>query len=116
MIEFDDRVKEIIGGDLRCDDISTVQVNEGLLCNQKCTHCHLTASPRRREIMGWETKEDILRVAGHIQCDLGDITVGAPGHIKNFDQKMLSKRGIVTSKHCFGCTAGSGSSCGGALI
>ena len=26
------------------------------------------------------------------------------------------QRRIVTGNHCFGCTAGSGSSCGGALV
>lgn len=78
MNEFDDRVKEVIGSNLRCDDISTLQVNAGLLCNQECMHCHLAASPQRREIMGWETMEDVLRVAGDIHCDLVDITGGAP--------------------------------------
>jgi hypothetical protein len=29
---------------------------------------------------------------------------------------VLSKRKIATADHCFGCTAGHGSSCGGALI
>jgi radical SAM/Cys-rich protein len=40
---------------------------------------------------------------------------GAPDHISRFDPAVLKKRGIVTGRHCFGCTAGSGSSCGGAL-
>jgi radical SAM/Cys-rich protein len=37
-------------------------------------------------------------------------------HILKFDQSMLSAREIVTADHCFGCTAGHGSSCGGALL
>jgi len=41
---------------------------------------------------------------------------GAPDHIKNFKPGDLMKRRIVTGDHCFGCTAGSGSSCGGALV
>ncbi len=40
---------------------------------------------------------------------------GAPDHIIRFDPSVLKKRRIVTGEHCFGCTAGSGSSCGGAL-
>ena len=40
---------------------------------------------------------------------------GAPTHIKAFDRRMLSHRRLVTGKHCFGCTAGCGSSCRGAL-
>lgn len=34
-------------------------------------------------------------------------------HIENFNLKILLDREIVTKKHCFGCTAGAGSSCGG---
>lgn len=41
---------------------------------------------------------------------------GAPDHIMDFDPSILSERRIVTGIHCFGCTAGSGSSCGGALV
>ncbi len=40
---------------------------------------------------------------------------GAPDHILDFDPSALVERRIVTGDHCFGCTAGSGSSCGGAL-
>jgi radical SAM/Cys-rich protein len=40
---------------------------------------------------------------------------GAPDHIKDFNPEELRVRRIVTGEHCFGCTAGSGSSCGGAL-
>lgn len=38
---------------------------------------------------------------------------GAPSHLREFDISMLSKRQIVTGIHCYGCTAGAGSSCGG---
>jgi radical SAM/Cys-rich protein len=43
------------------------------------------------------------------------INHGAPDHIDAFDQDALAKRVIVTGPHCLGCTAGAGSSCGGAL-
>ncbi len=39
----------------------------------------------------------------------------APQHINDFDVGALRTRRIVTRDYCFGCTAGSGSSCGGAL-
>ena len=38
----------------------------------------------------------------------------APRHIADFDLAALEARAIVTGRHCFGCTAGAGSSCGGA--
>lgn len=40
----------------------------------------------------------------------------APSHIKDFDAVALSNRNIVINQHCYGCTAGSGSSCGGATV
>ncbi len=39
----------------------------------------------------------------------------SPQWIKDFNLPNLEHRPIVTGSHCYGCTAGSGSSCGGAL-
>jgi len=39
-----------------------------------------------------------------------------PRHIDELDPSVLEGRPIVTGEHCFGCTAGCGSSCGGALV
>jgi len=36
-------------------------------------------------------------------------------HIRDFSPDWLNQRAIVTGRHCFGCTAGAGSSCGGAI-
>jgi radical SAM/Cys-rich protein len=36
-------------------------------------------------------------------------------HISEFEPSRFLSRRIVTADHCFGCTAGAGSSCGGAL-
>lgn len=43
------------------------------------------------------------------------VDYGAPLHIRHFDPERLHHRRIVTRNHCYGCTAGSGSSCGGAV-
>jgi radical SAM/Cys-rich protein len=40
---------------------------------------------------------------------------GAPRTIFDFDPEKLAAREIVVGPHCFGCTAGQGSSCGGAV-
>lgn len=37
-------------------------------------------------------------------------------HISDFNNEKLSNRNIITGQHCYGCTAGSGSSCGGAVV
>jgi len=53
-------------------------------------------------------------------CDFNqmlDIEAGTPRgplHIKDFDAELYAGRRIQTARHCFGCTAGSGSSCSGA--
>ncbi|MQA90312.1 MAG: radical SAM/Cys-rich domain protein [Gemmatimonas sp.] len=39
----------------------------------------------------------------------------APRTIFEFDQRRLEERQIALGPHCFGCTAGGGSSCGGAI-
>lgn len=38
-----------------------------------------------------------------------------PAHISGFDLRLLNNRFIATGDHCFGCTAGAGSSCCGIL-
>jgi radical SAM/Cys-rich protein len=40
---------------------------------------------------------------------------GAPAHIRDFDPVQLNRRQITTRNHCYGCTAGAGSSCGGTV-
>lgn len=40
---------------------------------------------------------------------------GALPHVRDFDLGLLASRRIVTRNHCYGCTAGAGSSCGGAV-
>ena len=50
-------------------------------------------------------------------CDFNqmlDIPVAGGAHIRDFRPDLLSRRLIVTGEHCYGCTAGGGSSCGGA--
>ena len=41
------------------------------------------------------------------------VSFGAPAHIRDFASGKLDSRRIVTGQHCYGCTAGAGSSCGG---
>jgi radical SAM/Cys-rich protein len=53
-------------------------------------------------------------------CDFNqmlDLTLErrAPRTISEFDPETLTARQIVTGAHCFGCTAGAGSSCGGTV-
>jgi radical SAM/Cys-rich protein len=42
-----------------------------------------------------------------------EVGAGARPHIRDLDAAALARRSIVVGRHCFGCTAGAGSSCGG---
>ncbi|TVQ11598.1 MAG: radical SAM/Cys-rich domain protein [Balneolaceae bacterium] len=43
------------------------------------------------------------------------VNSSAPRHLRDFDLARLNERTIVIDQHCYGCTAGAGSSCGGAI-
>lgn len=53
-------------------------------------------------------------------CDFNqmlDLKVDSPvRHIRDFDLNVLNDRHIVVNQHCYGCTAGAGSSCGGEIV
>lgn len=52
-------------------------------------------------------------------CDFNqmlELKIDSAGkHISQFNTEMLNSREILVGQHCYGCTAGSGSSCGGAV-
>ena len=52
-------------------------------------------------------------------CDFNqmlDLKVAANSkHLDEFDLDALMKREVIVSQHCYGCTAGAGSSCGGEI-
>ncbi len=52
-------------------------------------------------------------------CDFNqmlDLKVAADvRHVSHFNAYQLTERNIIVSQHCYGCTAGAGSSCGGAV-
>ncbi|MCO5936658.1 arsenosugar biosynthesis radical SAM protein ArsS [Mucilaginibacter sp. RB4R14] len=53
-------------------------------------------------------------------CDFNqmlDLKVTPPisQHLADFDLSLLQNREIILKQHCYGCTAGAGSSCGGAV-
>ncbi len=52
-------------------------------------------------------------------CDFNqmlDLKVNGPQHLSSFDFEALSNRDIIVNQHCYGCTAGAGSSCGGTVV
>jgi radical SAM/Cys-rich protein len=69
--------------------------------------CHNTLS------VGWDGR--LYDCDFNQMLDLG-LATGYPRHIADLDVAALAGRPVVTAPHCYGCTAGSGSGCGGAIV
>jgi radical SAM/Cys-rich protein len=78
--------------------IDTLQVNITKLCNQQCRHCHVDASPSRRETMSAEGIAKCLQILERNPC-IGtlDITGGAPELHPGFDG--LVERAAALGRH-----------------
>ncbi|HVA94750.1 MAG TPA: arsenosugar biosynthesis radical SAM (seleno)protein ArsS [Candidatus Dormibacteraeota bacterium] len=67
------------------NDVKTLQINVGKLCNQACQHCHVDAGPKRTEIMPPRVAERVIQLlAASPAIDTVDITGGAPELNPNF--------------------------------
>ena len=77
---------------IRRNALDTLQVNLGYRCNQACFHCHVNASPDRKEMMGRETIDLILRVLRERRLSTLDVTGGAPELNPHFRHLVSSAR------------------------
>ena len=83
--DFERVLKDNGCGALVREEITTLQVNAGKLCNQACHHCHVEAGPKRTEIMTREVAERILELlSAGPSITTVDITGGAPELNSNF--------------------------------
>ncbi len=63
-----------------------------------------------------------VRWDGHLyDCDFNQmldlpLAKSSPQHIRDFSLENITNRTIAIGQHCYGCTAGAGSSCQGALV
>lgn len=64
--------------------LETLQVNLGYRCNQQCLHCHVNASPKRKENMERETVEQLIEFIKASNIKQLDLTGGAPELNPNF--------------------------------
>ncbi|UCF30535.1 MAG: arsenosugar biosynthesis radical SAM protein ArsS [bacterium] len=78
MNEFERRIPKKGKDGLFARGVDIIQVNIGLKCNQVCDHCHLDASPDRREVMGREIMERVLEIMDEVRPQMVDLTGGAP--------------------------------------
>ncbi|MBL8023727.1 MAG: arsenosugar biosynthesis radical SAM protein ArsS [Elusimicrobia bacterium] len=75
--------------------IETLQVNLGKLCNQACAHCHVDASPARREIMDRPTVDRCLNLLAKTPTlTTLDLTGGAPELNPHFTLFVKSARAL----------------------
>jgi radical SAM/Cys-rich protein len=78
--------------------IDTLQVNITKLCNQQCRHCHVDASPARREMMSAEGIAKCLEILErNPQIAKLDITGGAPELHAGFDDFV--ERATALGRH-----------------
>lgn len=68
---------------------------------------------RRTLSVGWDGTLYDCDFNQMLDLPLGD---GLPRNIRDFDSASLATRTVALGPHCFGCTAGGGSSCGGATV
>ncbi|MGB8224288.1 MAG: arsenosugar biosynthesis radical SAM (seleno)protein ArsS [Polyangiales bacterium] len=73
------------------------QAAQGLMCRNTIS-------------VGWDGRLFDCDFNQMLDISLSD---GAPTHVRDFDLASLQSRTIQTNRHCFGCTAGTGSSCTG---
>ena len=74
--------------------LETLQVNLGYLCNQQCQHCHVNASPKRKEIMALDVIEVIIDVIKQGRIKTLDLTGGAPEMNPHFRHLVTGARAL----------------------
>ena len=90
---FEKAIAQYNGEGLHSLNVETIQVNIGLRCNLECGHCHVVSSPRRKEMMDWETMEHVIAAAEKVDAKLIDITGGAPEMHPQFRRFVQTVRG-----------------------
>ena len=74
--------------------LETLQVNLGYKCNQACLHCHVNASPDRKEMMTRETVDVVLGFLAAARVPRLDLTGGAPELNPHFRDLVSAARGL----------------------
>ncbi len=72
--------------------LDTLQVNLGYKCNQACFHCHVNASPDRKEMMSGETIDQVIAFLDAARISTLDLTGGAPELNTHFRRLVAAAR------------------------
>ena len=87
------------GLSLRHTKTRVLQVNVGKLCNLTCTHCHVNAGPKRKEIMTRDTVDRILAWLERTDMPTVDLTGGAPDMIPHFRYFVERLAAVTPRRH-----------------
>ncbi len=79
---------------IRRTRLTTLQVNLGYLCNQRCLHCHVNAGPNRTELMDAATVRQVLDYLTAQQIETLDLTGGAPEMNPHFRTLVREARAL----------------------
>ncbi len=74
--------------------LQTLQVNLGYLCNLSCTHCHVNAGPKRRELMDRDVADLVLEFIRRKNIRILDLTGGAPEMNPHFRYLVTQARAM----------------------
>jgi len=87
---FAEKTKQV---SLKGMTLQTFQINVGRWCNQTCKHCHVDASPIRKESMDRKTAEECIELIAKLpSVKTVDITGGAPEGNPNFTYLVLESK------------------------
>lgn len=87
------KVAQSHGVDLTPQSVDTLQLNITKLCNQACVHCHVDASPRRRESMPDAVVDRCLEIISYFnEIKTVDLTGGAPELHPRFKDIVVQAR------------------------
>ncbi len=87
---------------IRRQALDTLQVNLGYKCNQACFHCHVNASPDRKEMMSAETIDEVIAFMQASNVTTLDLTGGAPEMNDHFRRLVVAarQRGVRVIDRC----------------
>ena len=82
---------------IKKSEVHTLQVNLGYKCNQACHHCHVDASPARKEMMDIRNINLIPKVLDAYKIGILDLTGGAPEMHPSFKELILESKKLGVS-------------------
>jgi len=94
---FKNVISEVNGSFARRLDLKILQVNLGNMCNQRCIHCHINASPKGTRIMSRSIMDEVIRFLSKKEGLVLDITGGCPELNPNF-KYFLEKASSVAGR------------------